>query len=144
MDEKRRHRRLRFGRWIVAMSWGVSAVALTGLVLSYVFPRGDRMLSLPWGLKHVMVAEGVLAAGGHVWYENGEWVIARPDPTSFVGEEFEFTYVGIPHFFWYVRAGAVWYFEASLWWLFGIATAMAALCTWLLLRIRPRRSAPQV
>jgi hypothetical protein len=67
-DEKPQPRRFRFGRWIVVILWGASAVVLAGLVLSYALPRNEQLLTLP-GPTYVIVADGVATAGGGIEIE---------------------------------------------------------------------------
>jgi hypothetical protein len=142
MEDKPPKRRWRFACWIVTINWGFSAVVVTGIVLLYLVPSDDRLLTLP-GPTYVIVEKGALTAGRPLVYANGELVIKPLDPTKYAGGEFQFTVVGIPRFFRYVRSGGVWHFELSLWCLFGLASAMAAIGTWLFVlrqRSRLRRS----
>ena len=141
MDKQPKRRRFRFGRWIVAILWGACAVVLAGLVASYVLPRNEGLLTLP-GPTYVIVADGVVTVGGGIRIVKDVIVVNRIDTNMFAAD----VDIGIPDVWRYVgfRApGGVWHFDLSLWCLFGLAAAIAALCTWLLLRYRRVRSAPE-
>lgn len=131
MNEQPQHRRARFGRLILAFLWAISAVLLAGIVLSYLLPHGDRFVTFA-GPTHAIVDCGTLAIGGGIELTNEGPAIRRLSPMEILAGGKNLTNCGIPHFWQYVGfhgPGGVWHFDLSLWCLFGLATAMAALGT---------------